>query len=168
MTDKKRERADEEEEELDAKRISPSNPVFRILEDHYVLKHKIGEGTFGKVHLGREKIENGRKVAVKQLKVGKSDKDDAVNNRHVRREIRILQKLAGYENIVRLLEVARDKRRSLYLVMECADHDLGGLLQSRGHQGLLELGTLKSYIQQLFRAPDHADAFVLKIIGINI
>eukprot|EP00435_Cladocopium_sp_Y103_P011191 s1290_g2.t3 len=73
---------------------------------HYILGKTIGEGTFGKVKLGRH-ILTGERVAVKVADIER-----------VAREVQLL-KLIRHPHVVQLLEIIETKNQ-LYLIMEYA------------------------------------------------
>lgn len=75
----------------------------------------MGEGTFGKVKLGKH-ILTGEKVAVKILE--KDRISDMADVERVAREIHIL-KLIRHPNIVQLYEII-ETQKQLYLIMEYA------------------------------------------------
>jgi serine/threonine protein kinase len=82
---------------------------------HYILGKTIGEGTFGKVKLGRH-ILTGERVAVKVL-----EKDriiEVADIERVAREVQLL-KLLRHPHVVQLFEIIETKGQ-LYLIMEYA------------------------------------------------
>jgi 5'-AMP-activated protein kinase catalytic alpha subunit len=81
----------------------------------YILERSIGEGTFGKVKLGKHTI-TGEKVAIKILEKDKIC--DVSDVERVAREIHIL-KLIRHPNIVQLYEIIETPKQ-LYLIMEYA------------------------------------------------
>uniref|UniRef100_A0A7S4Q2U6 Non-specific serine/threonine protein kinase n=1 Tax=Alexandrium monilatum TaxID=311494 RepID=A0A7S4Q2U6_9DINO len=82
---------------------------------HYVLGKTIGEGTFGKVKLGRH-ILSGERVAVKILE--KEKIVEVADVERIAREVHIL-KLIRHPHIVQLYEII-ETRGQLYLIMEYA------------------------------------------------
>jgi len=82
---------------------------------HYVLGKTIGEGTFGKVKLGRH-ILSGERVAVKILE--KERIVEVADVERIAREVHIL-KLIRHPHIVQLYEII-ETRGQLYLIMEYA------------------------------------------------
>ena len=87
---------------------------------HYILGKTIGEGTFGKVKLGRHTLTD-EKVAVKILE--KERIKDVSDVERVAREIHIL-KLIRHPNIIQLYEVSSNQiietPKHLFLIMEYA------------------------------------------------
>jgi 5'-AMP-activated protein kinase catalytic alpha subunit len=83
---------------------------------NYTLERSIGEGTFGKVKLGRHSV-TGEKVAIKILEKDKIC--DVSDVERVAREIHIL-KLIRHPNIVQLYEIIETPKQ-LYLIMEYAN-----------------------------------------------
>lgn len=82
---------------------------------HYILGKTIGEGTFGKVKLGRH-ILTGERVAVKVLE--KDRIQEVADIERVAREVQLL-KLIRHPHVVQLLEIIETKNQ-LYLIMEYA------------------------------------------------
>ncbi|KAI9492599.1 kinase-like domain-containing protein [Zychaea mexicana] len=69
------------------------------LQDNYEIIRKVGRGKYSEVFEGVN-ITNGEKVVIKVLK--------PVKKKKIKREIKILQNLAGGPNVVGLLDVVRD------------------------------------------------------------
>jgi len=82
---------------------------------HYILGKTIGEGTFGKVKLGRH-ILTGERVAVKVLE--KERIQEVADIERVAREVQLL-KLIRHPHVVQLYEIIETKGQ-LYLIMEYA------------------------------------------------
>ncbi|KAL0464335.1 UNVERIFIED_CONTAM: Cell division control protein 2 [Sesamum latifolium] len=93
--------------------------------ERYEKVQRIGHGGFGEVYMYKD-LTNGETVAVKWIKFG--DKDEGLPH-EVLREISVLKEL-DHENIVRLLDVVA-KEKSIYLVFEYLDLDLGKAFFSR-------------------------------------
>ena len=81
-------------------------------------KQFINEGTFGKVY--KAKIGD-RLYALKKIKEHPEDKGFPTTSV---REIRVLKKLAGHQNIVKLEDIVRSKGQAIYLVFEYVETDL--------------------------------------------
>jgi casein kinase II subunit alpha len=69
------------------------------VQDNYEIVRKIGRGKYSEVFEGVN-IMNNEKCVIKVLK--------PVKKKKIKREIKILQNLAGGPNIVSLLDVVRD------------------------------------------------------------
>ena len=81
--------------------------------DNYEVSSIIGEGTFGVVRLGKEKL-TGEKVAIKILEKKKIvSKDD---EERVEREIEILKKV-NHINVIKTMKIIKDKEK-IYIIME--------------------------------------------------
>lgn len=80
--------------------ISFIEPIlFFRLQDNYEIIRKVGRGKYSEVFEGIN-ITNGEKCVIKVLK--------PVKKKKIKREIKILQNLAGGPNVVGLLDVVRD------------------------------------------------------------
>lgn len=75
----------------------------------YEILKKIGEGTFGKVFLGREK-ETSRKIALKKVKIRNNENGLSIN---LIREISILRSLS-HRNVIRITEAFINNRRKVH------------------------------------------------------
>jgi len=82
----------------------------------YIIGKSIGEGTFGKVKVGKH-IHTGEKVAIKILDKLKMVEDEDI--RRVQKEISILKKLK-HKNIIQLYEIIQTKK-NIYLIMDFAE-----------------------------------------------
>ncbi|GAB2300764.1 CBL-interacting protein kinase 18 [Dionaea muscipula] len=119
--------------------------------DYYMSTYEVGrllgQGTFAKVHLGRN-IETGSSVAIKiidkekVLKVGMMDQ--------IKREISVMR-LVRHPNVVRLYEVMAT-RSKIYFVMEYVK---GGELFNKVAKGKLNEDVARRYFQQLVSAVDY-------------
>lgn len=69
------------------------------MQDNYEIVRKIGRGKYSEVFEGVN-IMNNEKCVIKVLK--------PVKKKKIKREIKILQNLAGGPNIISLLDVVRD------------------------------------------------------------
>lgn len=100
---------------------------YTNLTDLYEIKEKIGNGKFGLIKLGINKV-NKEKVAIKIM----SKKDMTTEDLElVRTEIEIL-KICQHPNIIRLYEVF-ENTEYFYIIMEyCSGGDLFSYLEKRG------------------------------------
>jgi len=88
----------------------------------------LAEGTYGAVYAATDRT-TGEQVALKRIKMT-SEKDGMPLT--ALREIRLLRFVSGHESIVDLKEiVVGNKLRSVFLVFEYAENDLGALLQKK-------------------------------------
>lgn len=125
--------------------------TLRELGSAFTLETQIGEGVYGKVHRARDAI-TGDTVALKRVKTDLTVEKEGFPITALR-EIQILKELA-HENIVALREVALGGAdRSVYLAFEYLDHDLSGLVESRG-AGLTP-DHVCCYVKQLVRGVAH-------------
>ncbi|GMH10010.1 hypothetical protein Nepgr_011851 [Nepenthes gracilis] len=118
-----------------------------ILLQRYELGRLLGQGTFAKVHYGRN-IQTGMSVAIKiidkekVLKVGMIDQ--------IKREISVMR-LVRHPNVVQLYEVMATKTK-VYFVME---YIKGGELFNKVAKGKLKEDVARKYFQQLISAVDY-------------
>lgn len=117
---------------------------MKRLDAEYTLQERIGTGTYGTVSFAEHKMTK-QKVAVKTFKPGK------YLDVYGKREIDCLQRLAGHDNIIRVLQICTDHNRGIHMVMECAHHDLRGLLNEINVVFGMSAGQLKGYFQQLMQ-----------------
>ncbi len=112
---------------------------------------KLGEGTFGEVHMARQKA-TGSVFALKKILMH-NEKDGFPIT--ALREIKLL-KMLSHDNVLKLEEMAVErpkaegrKRAILYMVTPYMDHDLSGLLDNPEVQ--FREAQIKCYMLQLFK-----------------
>ncbi|KAL0397479.1 UNVERIFIED_CONTAM: Cell division control protein 2 [Sesamum calycinum] len=112
--------------------------------ERYERLRGIAYGGYSEVHMYKD-LRNGQTVAVKWIKIG--DKDEGLPH-EVLREISVLKEL-DHENIVRLLDVVA-KEKSIYLVFEYLDLDLGKFITDHSTTGIdpLVIKKLRSYVKK--------------------
>lgn len=85
----------------------------------------VGEGTYGVVFLGKDKLTN-ETFAIKKMRVLDHNEGFPITSL---REIKILRNLSKHPNIVSLKDVVVGKKKdSIFLVFEYCDIDLAKLL----------------------------------------
>jgi len=122
---------------------SRSVDIFEKLE-------QIGEGTYGKVYMAKNK-ETNEIVALKKVRMANEKEGFPIT---AIREIKILKEL-HHENIVQLKEIVTSKatkeksKQGIYMVFEYMDHDLTGLMLSEGRNWRPTQAHIKCYMKQL-------------------
>jgi serine/threonine protein kinase len=123
---------------------------------------KLGNGVYGTVFKARLNNDGGGStVAVKYFST-----DCTSWEKLAAREIKALRKLNGHPNIVRIIQIATDDdtRSTIYMLMECAQGDLSGLIANRYENGKMTArgcsyfwseGQIKGYAQQLLSGLEH-------------
>lgn len=109
----------------------------------YLKIEKIGEGTYGVVYKGKNKITN-QLVALKKIRL--ENDEEGVPSTAVR-EISLLRELQ-HPNIVCLQDVLMQENK-LYLVFEFLSMDLKKYMESLPPNKLLEPQLVKSYLHQI-------------------
>ncbi|KAJ0004647.1 hypothetical protein NQD34_010861 [Periophthalmus magnuspinnatus] len=112
------------------------------MED-YLKIEKIGEGTYGVVYKGKNKV-TGQVVAMKKIRL--ESEDEGVPSTAVR-EVALLQELK-HPNVVRLLDVLMQESR-LYLIFEFLSMDLKKYLDSIPSGQYMDCMLVKSYLYQI-------------------
>lgn len=98
------------------------------LKSRFELLKTLGEGSYGKVKLAKEKT-TGELVAIKYIKKLKINDETEINR--IRREIKIMSKL-NHPNIINVLEVFENKER-IILVLDCGtEGELYDYINKRG------------------------------------
>ncbi len=137
--------------------------------DCYELLEQVGEGTYGQVFMGRDKMTK-EVVALKRIRF--YSKGQGLHLTALR-EIKILKQLE-HENMVRLKEIVtsvgskewksgansnmgrtvteEERRGNIYLVLEYVEHDLAGLLD---HQYVFPVPAIKFLVKQLLKVLSH-------------
>ncbi len=117
---------------------------MKRIDSEYTVQERIGTGTYGTVSFATSKTSKQR-VAVKTFKPGK------YLDVYGKREIESLKRLAGHDNIIRLITICTDHDRGIHMVMECAHHDLRGLLNEANIVFGMSCGQIKGYFLQLMQ-----------------
>ncbi|GMS96214.1 hypothetical protein PENTCL1PPCAC_18389 [Pristionchus entomophagus] len=118
----------------------------RFSLDDFIKIEKIGEGTYGVVYKGRNKLTN-KLVAMKKIRL--ESEDEGIPSTAVR-EISLLRELR-HPNIVSLEDVIMQESR-LYLIFEFLSMDLKKYLDTLKSDEYLSEATLKSYLMQICQA----------------
>jgi serine/threonine protein kinase len=113
--------------------------------DRYAVRGKLGEGAFGDIRLGIDRI-TGRKVALKFIRV--LNKDDGLP-RALFRELEALRQLKGGQNIVSIIDMFPDET-NLCLVLEYLVSDLSEVVSQASSP--LPVAHIKSYAFMLLSA----------------
>ncbi|CAG4941920.1 unnamed protein product [Colias eurytheme] len=111
--------------------------------DDFMKIEKIGEGTYGIVYKGKNKI-TGQYVALKKIRL--ESEDEGVPSSALR-EIALLKKL-NHPNIVKLENVLMEGNK-LYLILEFLSMDLEKYMDSLGSGKFIDPVTVKSYLYQI-------------------
>eukprot|EP00941_MAST-03F_sp_MAST-3F-sp1_P005995 g5995.t1 len=127
-----------------------ANGGLRDAKDAYIRLEQCGEGTYGQVYRGKDRI-TGDIVAMKKIRMENEKEGFPIT---ALREIKILKKVSKHPSIVELKEIVTSKandrnrnRGSVYMVFEYMDHDLTGLLDTPGV--VLTRAHIKCYMKQL-------------------
>lgn len=101
--------------------IQEHNKVPETGLQFYQVIKLLGKGSFGKVYLGLQRLTN-RLVAIKCLE--KAHFKDESTKRKILSEVRILKKLLGHPNVVKLLEVFENKKYVFFVTEYATNGDL--------------------------------------------
>uniref|UniRef100_A0A1B6EGF7 Protein kinase domain-containing protein n=1 Tax=Clastoptera arizonana TaxID=38151 RepID=A0A1B6EGF7_9HEMI len=114
--------------------------------DDYIKIEKIGEGTYGVVFKGKNKV-SGELVAIKKIRM--ESEDEGIPSTAIR-EISLLKEVV-HPNIVTLQEILMDESR-LYLIFEFLSMDLKKYIDSFDKEKYLPAAKVKSYLYQITQA----------------
>lgn len=150
---------EEEEDEGESDSPVPEKPTLptyypgisgcRSVEEFHCL-NRIEEGTYGVVYRAKEKRTDAV-VALKRLKMEKEKEGFPITSL---REINMLLKAGGHENIVNVREiVVGSNMDKIYLVMDYVEHDMKSLMESMKQPFLV--GEVKTLLRQLLAGVHH-------------
>ncbi|XP_053694620.1 cyclin-dependent kinase 1 [Sabethes cyaneus] len=114
--------------------------------DNFQKIEKIGEGTYGVVYKGRNKL-TGEIVAMKKIRL--ESEDEGIPSTAIR-EISLLKELQ-HPNIVSLQDVLMEENR-LYLIFEFLSMDLKKYMDTLPAEKMMDADLVKSYMYQITAA----------------
>ena len=126
--------------------MEPHAISFTVDGTRYSLKDAkiLGTGRFGVVTTATDKLQDGRKIAIKRIRPFANDERHA---RQTLREVRSMKLVGSHPNVITLYDVSLNEAKSeLYMMMELMDCDLHQIIQSK--QPLTEMHH-KSYTKQI-------------------
>ena len=101
--------------------VKEQNKVPETSLHFYQIIKLLGKGSFGKVYLGLQRLTN-RLVAIKCLE--KTHFKDESTKRKILSEVKILKRLLGHPNVVKLLEVFENKKYVFFVTEYATNGDL--------------------------------------------
>eukprot|EP00584_Thalassiosira_punctigera_P009873 CAMPEP_0172534990 /NCGR_PEP_ID=MMETSP1067-20121228/7172_1 /TAXON_ID=265564 ORGANISM="Thalassiosira punctigera, Strain Tpunct2005C2" /NCGR_SAMPLE_ID=MMETSP1067 /ASSEMBLY_ACC=CAM_ASM_000444 /LENGTH=468 /DNA_ID=CAMNT_0013319873 /DNA_START=324 /DNA_END=1730 /DNA_ORIENTATION=- len=116
--------------ERQRRRVSLKAPVVMRDVTAFQKKHQVGEGTYGSVFVGADKVTGGV-VALKRINTEEEANGFPIT---ALREVKLLKAL-HHENIVQLKEVVTSKDsgdipKNVFMVMEYLEYDLTGVIET--------------------------------------
>lgn len=126
----------------------------------YVKIEKIGEGTYGVVYKGKNKITN-QLVALKKIRL--ENDEEGVPSTAIR-EISLLRELQ-HPNIVSLMDVLMQENK-LYLVFEFLSMDLKKYMETLPPNKLLDPQLVKSYLHQITQGKKNSNCITKRFLMI--
>lgn len=131
------------------KGISIRKPVVLRDVTAFQKKHQVGQGTYGSVFMGADKV-TGEIVALKRINTEQEENGFPIT---AIREVKILKALR-HPNIVKLLEIVTSKEqnevpKNVFMVFEYHEYDLTGILET-GEIRITQ-DHVKSWSQQLLQ-----------------
>ncbi|XP_055387305.1 cyclin-dependent kinase 1 [Condylostylus longicornis] len=119
---------------------------MKLKMDDFQKIEKIGEGTYGVVYKGRNKV-TGQIVAMKKIRL--ESEDEGIPSTAIR-EISLLRELK-HPNIVTLEDVIMEENR-LYLIFEFLSMDLKKYMDSLPSDKVMDPELVRSYVYQITNA----------------
>ncbi|EPY51717.1 CMGC/RCK/MAK protein kinase Pit1 [Schizosaccharomyces cryophilus OY26] len=119
------------------------------VDDFFSIMRKVGDGTFGSVHLATRKGST-KVVAIKSMKRKLLKISDAARLR----EVHSLLHLSEHENIVNIFDLYIDRSFCLHIVMEYLECNLFQLINSRRDKPF-SYNTVRDIMSQIFRGLGH-------------
>ncbi|KAL7445944.1 hypothetical protein ACHAXM_011763 [Skeletonema potamos] len=131
------------------RRVSLKAPVVMRDVTAFQKKHQVGEGTYGSVFVGADKI-TGEIVALKRINTEEEENGFPIT---AIREVKILKAL-NHENIVKLKEIVTSKDqgdipKNVFMVFEYLEYDLTGIIESPEIK--ISQDHIKSWSKQLLK-----------------
>lgn len=131
------------------KGVSIRKPVVLRDVSAFQKKHQVGQGTYGSVFMGADKV-TGEIVALKRINTEQEENGFPIT---AIREVKILKALR-HPNIVKLLEIVTSKEqnevpKNVFMVFEYHEYDLTGILET-GEIRITQ-DHVKSWSQQLLQ-----------------
>jgi len=125
-----RKRQRHEQQQNKNRRVSLKAPVVMRDVTAFQKKHQVGEGTYGSVFVGADKI-TGEIVALKRINTEEEENGFPIT---AIREVKILKAL-NHSNIVQLKEIVTSKDqgdipKNVFMVFEYLEYDLTGIIES--------------------------------------
>lgn len=152
------ERGMEEEEEEEEDGVVPARLLPTYFAgisgcrsvDEFECMNRIEEGTYGVVYRAKEKRTD-EVVALKRLKMEKEKEGFPITSI---REINMLLKAGGHENVVNIREiVVGTNMDKIYLCMDYVEHDLKSLMETM--KTPFTIGEVKTLLRQLLAGVHH-------------
>ncbi|WBW73709.1 serine/threonine protein kinase, meiotic, STKc MAK-like Pit1 [Schizosaccharomyces osmophilus] len=122
------------------------------IDDVFSIVQKVGDGTFGSVHLATRK-DSTKVVAIKSMKKKLVKISDAARLR----EVHSLLHLSEHENIVNIFDLYIDQPFCLHIVMEFLECNLFQLINSRRGKPF-SYNTVRDIMSQIFQGIGHIHA----------
>jgi len=119
-----------QEQQQQNRRVSLKAPVVMRDVTAFQKKHQVGEGTYGSVFVGADKL-TGEIVALKRINTEEEENGFPIT---AIREVKILKAL-NHSNIVQLKEIVTSKDqgdipKNVFMVFEYLEYDLTGIIES--------------------------------------
>lgn len=129
--------------------VSIQAPVVLRDVNVFTKKHQVGQGTYGSVFVGADKV-SGEIVALKRINTEQEENGFPIT---AIREVKILKAL-NHVNIVRLKEIVTSKEqgeipKNVFMVFEYLEYDLTGILETPEIR--FSQDHIKSWSQQLLQ-----------------
>jgi cyclin-dependent kinase 12/13 len=131
------------------RRVSLKAPAAMRDVTAFQKKHQVGEGTYGSVFVGADKV-TGEIVALKRINTEEEENGFPIT---AIREVKILKAL-NHDNIVELKEIVTSKDsgdipKNVFMVFEYLEYDLTGIIETKEIK--LTQDHIKSWSRQLLR-----------------
>jgi cyclin-dependent kinase 2 len=129
--------------------VKPSQNEGELIENRYLKKCVLGEGTYGVVYMAEDKKEK-KIVAIKKIRL---ENEEEGSPSTTLREISTLKELE-HPNIIKIENIIYEPiKKKLYLVFEYIKYDLRKYLKSL--ENGMETGLIKSFMKQLLEGLLH-------------
>ncbi|KRX05184.1 Protein kinase-like domain [Pseudocohnilembus persalinus] len=141
---------------VNIERVKPQQMIAKEMNKHYILKDKLGQGTYGNVHKGFSRDEMGigsKPYALKQFNLAQENQEKEGFPITSIREMKLLQKL-DHDNILKIVEVVVQQESANILLDSEGVLKIGDFGLARSIYKPLQRALTQVVVTLFYRAPE--------------